>query len=606
MQAIILAAGMGKRLKELTKDNTKCMVAVNGETLIKRALRQLDGLGLKQIVLVVGYKGEKLTSYVNTLQCRTPIVYVDNPIYDKTNNIYSLYLAKDYLLEDDTLLLESDLILEDGILERMVDNTAPNLVLATKYESWMDGTVVTIDENGDIIRFLDKKQFQFCHTNTYYKTVNIYKFSKTFSQSHYVPFLEVYSKALGNNEYYEQVLKVIALLDNPGLKAMVLKKEKWYEIDDVQDLDIAETLFEPDGAKRFDRFNSRYGGYWRYPGMLDYCYLVNPYYPSPKMVEEMQASFDVLLRQYPSGQQVNNLLAANYYGLRREQVMVGNGAAELIKALVENTQGTIGMVSPSFDEYRNRAKPEQLSIFTPDTKDFSYSADDLISFFGDKHLSMLLLINPDNPSGNFIPTSEVLRVAAWCKEREILFVLDESFSDFADTREPATLLDQAILKQYDNLVVIKSISKSFGVPGIRLGVLASTNTDVLTMIGKEVSIWNINSFGEFFMQIWGKYRSSYAQALVSLKETRKNLSKSLESVGWLRVIPSEANYLMCELKEGMSSHDLAVHLLEKHNILIKDLSTKRGIAPRQCIRLAVRDEEDNATLIKALEEYDVR
>ena len=99
MQAIILAAGMGKRLKELTKDNTKCMVEVNGITLIERVLRQLDRLGLSKIVLVVGYKGDKLISFVDTMSINTPIVFVDNPIYDKTNNIYSLYLAKEYLLK---------------------------------------------------------------------------------------------------------------------------------------------------------------------------------------------------------------------------------------------------------------------------------------------------------------------------------------------------------------------------------------------------------------------------------------------------------------------------------------------------------------------------
>jgi histidinol-phosphate/aromatic aminotransferase/cobyric acid decarboxylase-like protein len=197
----------------------------------------------------------------------------------------------------------------------------------------------------------------------------------------------------------------------------------------------------------------------------------------------------------------------------------------------------------------------------------------------------------------------VLRLAQWCKEREIIFVLDESFVDFADTAELSSLLDQEVLKRHDNLVVIKSISKSFGVPGLRLGVLASTNADVLSMIGKELAIWNINSFGEFFMQIWGKYRSSYTHALTSLKEARKNLVVSLQELGWMHVMPSEANYLMCELKDGMSANDLAVHLLEDHNILIKDLSTKRGIAPRQCIRLAVRDEEDNKKLIKALKEY---
>ena len=105
MQAIILAAGMGKRLKELTQNNTKCMVRVNGVTLIERMLKQLDELDLKRIVLVIGYQGKKLKEYVNSLEIRTSIIYIENPIYYKTNNIYSLSLAKECMEEDDTLLL---------------------------------------------------------------------------------------------------------------------------------------------------------------------------------------------------------------------------------------------------------------------------------------------------------------------------------------------------------------------------------------------------------------------------------------------------------------------------------------------------------------------
>jgi choline kinase len=198
MQAIILAAGMGKRLKELTDDNTKCMVKVNGVTMIERMLMQLDKLKLSRIVIVVGYKGKKLIEFISTLNVKTPIVYVDNEIYDKTNNIYSLYLARDFLLREDTLLLESDLIFEDAVLERIVKDPYPSLALVAKYESWMDGTVVTIDEDKNIKSFLGKKQFKFEDIKNYYKTVNIYKFSREFSNSHYVPFLEAYCKALGS------------------------------------------------------------------------------------------------------------------------------------------------------------------------------------------------------------------------------------------------------------------------------------------------------------------------------------------------------------------------------------------------------------------------
>ena len=101
MQAIILAAGMGKRLKELTTENTKCMVEVNGVTLIDRMLHQLDRQYLSRIVIVVGYKGKKLIDYIDTLDIKTPITFINNPIYDKTNNIYSLSLAKDYLCDED-------------------------------------------------------------------------------------------------------------------------------------------------------------------------------------------------------------------------------------------------------------------------------------------------------------------------------------------------------------------------------------------------------------------------------------------------------------------------------------------------------------------------
>ena len=604
MQAIILAAGMGKRLKDLTADNTKCMVKVNEETLIERGLRQLDKQGLDRIVIVVGYMGKKLIKYISTLDITTPIVFVDNPIFDRTNNIYSLFLAKDYLLEQDTLLLESDLIIEDGILENLINNPYPSLALVAKYESWMDGTVITLDEDDNIISFLDKNHFCFSDIRHYYKTVNIYKFSKEFSNSHYVPFLEAYSKALGDNEYYEQVLKVIALLDKPEIKALVLEDEKWYEIDDVQDLDIAESMFAPDPADRYDKLCSRYGGYWRYPKLLDYCYLVNPYYPPSKLVDEMQASFDVLLRAYPSGQKVNNLLAANYYGLHASNVMVGNGAAELIKGLIEMTKGRIGMVSPSFDEYRNRCSADQLCVFTVEKNDFSYTVDDLMDYFLDKKLSTLLLINPDNPSGNYISYTDVLRLVSWAEKRNILLVVDESFSDFAETTEEVSLLEQRVLEQHSNLVVIKSISKSYGVPGVRLGILATTNKEILNTIAKEVSIWNINSYGEFFMQIWNKYKGQYASSLTSIMHARKVLMEDLKKISYLKPLPSQANYIMCEVVGGKRSYDLAVELFDKYNLLIKDLSTKKGIAPKQFIRLAVRDEADNKKLVKALQEID--
>ena len=601
MQAIILAAGMGKRLKELTSNATKCMVEVNGVTMIERTLSQLDALNLERIVVVVGYEGKKLMEYIESLEIKTPIEYVDNDVYYKTNNIYSLYLARNYLLEDDTLLLESDIIFESAVLQRLLDNPYPSLALVAKYESWMDGTVVTLDDEDNIVRFLGKKDFKFCDISQYYKTVNIYKFGKEFSNSHYVPFLEAYSKALGNNEYYEQVLKVITLLDKPEIKAERLKDEAWYEVDDVQDLDIAESIFA-EKEEKLDRFNKRFGGYWRYPRLIDFCYLVNPFYPNQKLVDEMQANFGRLLCEYPSGMNVNSLLGAKYYGLRREQVCVGNGAAELIKSLMENLKGKIGMIYPTFEEYPHRRKEADIVPYWIKDSDFRYTADELIQFYEDKDIQILVLINPDNPSGNYIEKQDVLRIAKWAEQKNIRFIVDESFVDFADTKESVTLLEEELIRTYKNLIVIKSISKSFGVPGLRLGILASDDLGLIAKMKKDIAIWNINSFAEFYMQIFEKYKSNYEEAMRKFKDVRKEYVELLNQVQKLRVIPSQANYLMCELTGSMSSRELAEELLDKYSILIKDLSNKKGFEGKSYIRVAVKRPEENRKLVEAMKE----
>ena len=177
MQAIILAAGMGKRLGQLTKNNTKCMVSVNGERLIDRMLTQLSSRSLSRVVIVVGYKKNELISHIgNRYDDRIKIEYVHNDIYDKTNNIYSLALAKQYMLEEDTLLLESDLIFDDNMLDLIINNPYPNLALVAKYETWMDGTMVRISEDNDIMSFIPKKAFKYSEIEHYYKTCNIYKF----------------------------------------------------------------------------------------------------------------------------------------------------------------------------------------------------------------------------------------------------------------------------------------------------------------------------------------------------------------------------------------------------------------------------------------------
>lgn len=600
MQAIILAAGMGRRLGSYTKENTKCMVPVNGVRLIDRMLTQLSALHLKRVLMVVGYKGKELIHHIGERYADAlKIEYVENPIYDRTNNIYSLSLVKEQMQEDDTLLIESDLIFSDRLFSMILADERPNIALVAKYETWMDGTMVRIDGDGNIVNFVPKKAFNYQEVDSYYKTVNIYKFSKTFSQTQYVPFLDAYCKALGNNEYYEQVLRVITLLDKTNLKALDIGNEKWYEIDDVQDLDIAETIFAKDD-EMLKRYNYRYGGHWRFPKMLDYCYLVNPYFPCEQMKAEMKANFDTLLTEYPSGMYVNSLLAGKCFGIKQEYMVVGNGAAELIKSLMENVKGYVGMVFPTFEEYPHRLRKEQIVSFVPPLDTLRYTTNDLMNFYKDKSIDMLLLINPDNPSGNFIPKADVVRLATWCKERNIQLVVDESFVDFSDDFLHNSLLCDETLEAYPNLLVMKSISKSYGVPGLRLGILATSQRETIARIKKDVSIWNINSFAEFFMQIYNKYQAQYEKACQQFIDERNRFALRLKEIHFLRVLPTQANYFCCEVKPPYTAAELTKQLLARFDIMIKDCNSKTSLKGLNYIRISIRNQADNDQLITAL------
>ena len=605
MQAIILAAGMGKRLKSYTKDATKCMVKVNGKTLIEYTIEALTANKIERLVVVVGYKGALLKDFIaskfNAENLHgMKIDYIENPVYDTTNNIYSLFLAGSEMAKDDTILLESDLIFKPEILQSLIDSPDKNLAVVSPFEAWMDGTCTLLDENRCITGMLDKVRFNWADTEHYYKTVNIYKFSKEFSEQYYLPFLDAYQKSFGKNEYYEQVLKVISFLSSSSLKGLVVSGSDWYEIDDPADLAIAEDRFKT-GIEKLRSLEKRYGGYWRFPQMKDFCYLVNPYFPPEKLVSEMKANFEVLLTEYPSGAAQQSLLASKIFNVMPEHIVVGNGAAELISSLAKYVEGKVAVPFPTFNEYPERFTQAEVIPVSTDKETFVYSADDILKTVRQTGAKTVLLINPDNPTGNFLKKDEVLRLCEELKKDGVTIIFDESFIDFADKTIRYTLLDEEILNVYPNLIVVKSISKSYGVPGLRLGILASSDPAYISRIRKTNAIWNINSFGEYFLQIYDKYNKTYAAACDAIAEERSRFIKRLSEIEGIKVFPSEANYVLCCLN-GIKAGELTVSLLEKYNIFIKDLSSKKGFESGGYIRLAVRNKEDNDALIAALKD----
>ena len=598
MQALMLAAGMGKRLGKYTIENTKCMVEVAGIKLIDRAIEALKYAGITKLIVVIGYKGEKLQEYLTQNVSEIEFIFVENKDYDKTNNIYSLYLAKQYLIEDDTIILESDLIFQKEIIKNIINSKYKNCAVVAKYEQWMDGTVVLLDESSSITEFIEKKNFLHSKVDDYYKTVNIYKFSKEFSKKYYLPFIRAYIQAYGNNEYYELVLKVIAHLSKSELKGFKLSDELWYEIDDAQDLDIANTLFSQ-GEHKLVNFQNRFGGYWRFSKTKDFCYLVNPYFPTKDMCEKFSCNFKDLVSQYPSGMHAQRISAAKMFDIDDKEILVGNGAAELINLLENIISGKVLIPNPTFNEYIRCLRNSEFIYLN--TSDFGYSLDKIKILEQIDSVDNVVIINPDNPTGSFLKFDEIIEIIEKCSEKNKTIVIDESFIDFAYTKARYTLVDSDILQKYKNLIVIKSISKSYGIPGLRLGILACGDEQKLNKIYDAMAIWNINSFAEYFFQIINLYKKDYIESCNNIAIQRKKMVEVLFKIPGITVFNSQANYIMCKL-ENMNSKQVAIKLLCDYNIFIKDLSEKDGFNTGQFIRVAVRNSNDNEFLLNALKE----
>src|SRR5574344_892926 len=604
MQAIMLAAGMGKRLGRYTKNGTKCMVPVNGKTLIEYTIESLAANKVSRLVIVIGYKGDVLRNFISSKFNKDnlggmKIEYIENPVYDKTNNIYSFYLARAELVKDDTLLLESDIIFKPEIITKLVKSADPNLAVVSHFEPWMDGTCTLLDSHSNITGMLDKAHFDWNDIDQYYKTVNIYKFSAELSRQYYVPLIEAYQKAFGKNEYYEQVLKVLSFLSSTTLKGLVVPGSDWYEIDDPADLSIAENRFSK-GKDKISQLQKRFGGYWRFPQIKDFCYLVNPYFPPKQMVAELTSSFATLLTEYPSGAAQESLLAGKIFSILPEHIAVGNGAAELISSMGKLVTGKVAIPYPTFNEYPERFAGAETAAVPVADGTFAYTAKDILETVKKEKCTYALLINPDNPTGNFLAEKDVLSLCSSLEKLGCTLIFDESFIDFAEKDKRYTLISEDVLEAHKNLIVIKSISKSYGVPGLRFGVLACGDADFVMKVRKTNAIWNINSFGEYFLQIYDKYSKTYAAACDSIAAERARFSAELAKLPSVHVFPSQANYVLCRLDGKTGAEKLTIQLLEKYSIFIKDLSSKHGFEKGQYIRLAVRNEEDDNMLLDAM------
>lgn len=595
MKAIILAAGMGKRLLPLTKDKPKSMVRVLGKSLIEHTIDSLARKKVSEIIIVVGYCKDKIIGYFGDSYKGIKLTYVHNDDYAKTNNIYSLKLGLEKINED-LILCEGDVLFEPSILDGIDKNPDKNLVFVDKHQAHMDGTIIKYDKaNNRITEFtIGADQGEDYDYTQAYKTINVYYFTHGFLEKYFKPALRTYLAHYDMSGYYEVILKVLINRRIKNLYAYNVNNTKWIEIDDAKDLKMAEYIFS---ENQLNLISKTWGGYWRYD-FLDFCYLYNPYFPPEDFYLKMANVLPKLINNYPSGQLKLRKMLSEWYkedGFCPDNLIIGNGASEFIRIINKAFVKKVTIPIPTFNEYENKLKKNQINYFrlSADTG-FSLIKEDFVKSVRSSKSNAALIINPNNPTGSIIGRKDMI----WILERlkDIIVIADESFIDFSGDRDRYSV--QNLVNTYPRLVIVRSLSKEFGIPGLRLGYLLTKNKLIKELIEEHLPIWNINSMAEYFIENFINYQNSYNKSIQAIINNRKEFYDNLKGINYLKVFPSHANFFLCKLNG--SAEELRQGLFNNFKILIKNCSNKKPFEKENYIRITVRTRQDNARLISAL------
>jgi choline kinase len=241
--ALLLAAGMGCRLFPLTKNSPKCLTLVNEKSILERLVNNLKKQGFKRLVIVTGYKKECIMDFLGSKSGDLTIEYIHSPLYRSTNNIYSLWMARN-MMNEPFVLFESDLVLNTSLLDEMV---FPDKMAVAQMHPWLNGTTVSVNEMNQVTQF--QKGTTDAYSDIRYKTVNIYSFSLS-SWRAIINKLNQYISEGRVNCYYEIVFS--EMIDDKSLtfESVSFDHKPWYEIDTIHDLAEAEKLFPVELKKR--------------------------------------------------------------------------------------------------------------------------------------------------------------------------------------------------------------------------------------------------------------------------------------------------------------------------------------------------------------------
>ncbi|HVC21120.1 MAG TPA: aminotransferase class I/II-fold pyridoxal phosphate-dependent enzyme, partial [Vicinamibacterales bacterium] len=535
MHAIILTAGYGRRMQPLSDAQHKALLPVAGSTILGRIVDSLLAAGLPDILIVTGYRADDIHAFLRERYPQVPFRFVHNGRYADTNNIVSLSLALDAMpLDRDVLLIECDLLFDARIIRRLAEAPSGNVALVDHYRAGMDGTVVAVDSG--VITHVFPPHLQgpdFSYADKF-KTLNIYRFDAGFCRSTLQPLLSCYANLIDGNCYYELVLGMLVNMQRQRIAAEVVDGTLWAEVDDPNDLAVARFRFEPE--RRAEVLDRALGGHWSFD-LLDFAFMRNAHFPTDAMLAAMRQALPDVIRSYGSTQVVLNEKLGYFLRADPARLQVLHGASQAYPLLQELFAGRRVLVpAPTFGEYR-RAFPEAGTYadapgFDRDALERAAAGADLIVF-----------VNPNSPTGTTLPTAWLHAFAARHPDRRVL--VDESFVDFSG-EEP--LLRRLEREPLPNVVVLTSLSKSLGVPGLRLGCVYSSDTALIGTIGARLPVWNLSAPAEFFLELLLKYRTDLEASIAQTIADRERFAAELAELPIVRaVLPSGGNFLLVRL-----------------------------------------------------------
>lgn len=350
--------------------------------------------------------------------------------------------------------------------------------------------------------------------------------------------------------------------------------------------------------EKYEYISKQHGGYYRY-NFTDHAYLYNLYFPPKAVFTHLKENIHDIVLNYPMAQDALAELIKEIINQPTERIVVGNGAAEIIKIISGHLAKKIIVPVPSFNEYANAAPKGHVVEFPLEFPSFKLDIDKFAEEARKVGADMAVVVTPNNPTSMLVPKDDLIRLAQKLNIHNCRLIIDESFLDFANNNEKVSL--EQDIDKYPNLSILKSMSKAYGICGLRIGYLLTADLEFATAVRKEIPIWNINGFAEEFLRILPQYMQEFKDSCKKVKLDRDLFYKKLCTIEGMKVIKPEANYIYCRLPDNsLSGPEVTKRLFLNHNIYIKEASGKTQVDADRYIRIASRTNEENSKLVEAL------